>query len=79
MRTARRLSILALTLAFAAMALAAGERPTLAATPQAKVETPSAPGEPSVGEPFPCSSPWPRAHQSARAPSKPNARRPLPG
>ena len=70
MLTARRLSILALTLGFAALALAAGERPSLAAAPQAKAETPIAPGEPSAGEQLSLSSPWPRAHQAARAPEQ---------
>ena len=67
MLTARRLSILALTLALAAVALAAGERPTLAASAQAKAETPIAPGEPSAGEQLSLSSPWPRGHQAAPA------------
>ena len=70
MLTARRLSILALTLALAAVALAAVERPTLAASPQAKAETPIAPGEPSADEQLSLSSPWPRVHQPARAPEQ---------
>jgi hypothetical protein len=47
------------------MVLAAGERPSGAATPQAKVAAPSAPAETSVGEPISLSSPWPHAKQSA--------------
>jgi hypothetical protein len=70
MRTAHRLSILALTLAFVAMVLAAGERPSRAATPQAKVAAPSAPAETSVGEPISLSSPWPRANRSAEGPEQ---------
>jgi hypothetical protein len=65
MRTARRLSILALTLAFVAVAVAAGERPSRAATPQAEVAAPMTRAETSVGEPISLSSLWPHAKQSA--------------
>jgi hypothetical protein len=69
MRTALRLSILGLMLAFAAMALAAGARPTTEAAPQARTETPIAPAE-TAGESISLSSPWPRAKQSAPGPEQ---------
>jgi hypothetical protein len=69
MRSTLRLSILALMLAFAAMALAAGARPTTEAAPQAMTVAPIAPAEP-VGESTSLSSPWPRAKQSAPGPEQ---------
>jgi hypothetical protein len=69
MHTALRLSILGLTLAFAAMALAAGQRPTTEAAPQAKIVSPIAPAE-TVGEPISLSSPWPRTKQPAPGPAQ---------
>ena len=70
MRTARRLSMLVLSLAIVAVALAAGERPAPAATPQAKVAAPRASAETSVDEPISLSSPWPRTHQAAPGPQQ---------
>jgi hypothetical protein len=70
MRTARRLSILVLSLAIVAVVLAAGERPSRAATPQAKVAAPVAPAETSVGEPISLSSPWPHTKLSAPRPEQ---------
>jgi hypothetical protein len=57
-------------LAFVAVVVAAGERPSGAATPQAKVAAPSAPAETSVGESITLSSPWPRANRSAPGPEQ---------
>ena len=70
MRTARRLVILALTLAFVATALAAGQRPTTEAAPQAKAAALFAPAETSGSESISFSSPWPRAKQAAPGPEQ---------
>jgi hypothetical protein len=69
MHTGLRLSVLALILAFAAMALAAGARPTTEAALPARTVAQIAPAE-TVGESISLSSPWPRANQPAPGPEQ---------
>ena len=71
MRTARRLSIIALTVLFAAVALAAGERATaLVVAPYSGDAALLSPGGTSSFTQAPLASPWPSPAQSPAGPEQ---------